>query len=125
MIRSGIGGWTFEDWRDGVFYPKGLRHSDELAFASRAVDAIEINATYYRMQKPESFRAWRDATPEGFVFSVKGSRFVTNRKELAGGEEAIGRFLDQGLVELGDRLGPIVWQLMATKRFDAPDTEAF
>lgn len=125
MIRTGIGGWIFEGWRGGVFYPAGLRHAKELAFASRAVGAIEINATYHRLQKPESFRAWREATPDGFVFALKGSRFVTNRKELASAEEPINRFLDQGLLELGDRLGPIVWQLMATKRFEPADLEAF
>src|SRR5687767_13552059 len=104
MIRTGIGGWTFAGWRGGVFYPPGLRHDDELAFAAQAVGAIEINATYHRLQKPESFRAWRDATPPGFVFAVKGSRFVTNRRELAGAGEALARFLGQGLTELGDRL---------------------
>lgn len=125
MIRTGIGGWTYEDWRGGVFYPKGLRHADELAFASRAVGAIEINGTYYRLQKPESFRAWRKAVPDGFVFTIKGSRFATNRKELASAEEPVKRFVDQGLIELEDRLGPILWQLMATKRFDPEDVSAF
>lgn len=125
MIRIGIGGWTFPGWRGGAFYPAGLRHGDELGFASRAVGAIEINATYHRLQKPESYRAWREATPKSFVFALKGSRFVTNRRELASAGEGLARFLDQGLVELGDRLGPILWQLMATKRFEADDIQAF
>ncbi|MET0180201.1 MAG: DUF72 domain-containing protein [Novosphingobium sp.] len=124
-IRTGIGGWTFPPWRGGVFYPVGLRQADELAFAARAVGAIEINATYHRLQKPASFRAWRAAVPPGFVFTVKGSRAVTNRTELAGAGPSIARFLDQGLVELGDHLGPILWQLMATKRFVPDDLAAF
>lgn len=125
MIRTGIGGWIYEGWRGGVFYPPGLRRDDELAFAARTVGAIEINATYHRLQKPESFRAWRAATPPGFVFAVKGSRFVTNRRELASAGEALTRFFAQGVVELGDRLGPIVWQLMPTKRFEPGDLAAF
>jgi uncharacterized protein YecE (DUF72 family) len=125
MIRTGIGGWSFAGWRNGEFFPAELRHADELHFAARAVAAIEINATYYRLQKPESFAAWRAASPDGFVFALKGSRFVTNRKQLASAGEPLARFLGQGLVELGDRLGPIVWQLMATKPFDPADTAAF
>jgi uncharacterized protein YecE (DUF72 family) len=124
-IRTGIGGWTYPGWRGGVFYPPGLRPAEELAFAARQVAAIEINATYHRLQTPASFAAWRAATPEGFVFTLKGSRFVTNRKELASAEPALARFLGQGFIELGDRLGPIVWQLMATKRFDPDDVAAF
>ena len=117
-IRAGIGGWTFEPWR-GVFYPPGTRQADELAFASRKVTAIEINGTYYSTQKPQTFAKWAAQTPEGFVFSVKGSRFCTNRRVLAEAGESVARFLGQGLVELGDRLGPILWQFMATKKFDA------
>lgn len=124
-IRTGIGGWTFPPWRGGVFYPPGLRQADELAYAAGAVGAIEINATYHRLQQPASFRAWRAAASPRFVFAVKGSRFVTNRKQLAGAAPALARFLEQGFVELGDRLGPILWQLMATKRFERDDIEAF
>jgi uncharacterized protein YecE (DUF72 family) len=124
-IRTGIGGWTYPQWRDGIFFPAGLRQADELAFASRAVGAIEINATFYRLQKPESFAAWRDAAPPGFVFSIKGSRFITNRKVLASAEEPMGRFFAQGLTELGEKLGPIMWQLAATKRFERDDVAAF
>lgn len=125
MIRTGIGGWSYPGWRGGAFYPKGLPQRQELEYASRQVGVIEINATFHRLQKPDSFRQWREQTPEGFVFSVKGSRFVTNRRELASAAEALDRFFGQGLEQLGDRLGPIVWQLAATKRFDAADVEAF
>jgi uncharacterized protein YecE (DUF72 family) len=123
-IRVGIGGWTFEPWR-GVFYPKGLSQKRELEFASRHVTAIEINATYYSSQKPESFAKWAAQTPEGFVFALKASRFCTNRRVLADSGESVSRFLGQGLVELGDKLGPILWQFMATKTFDPDDFAAF
>jgi uncharacterized protein YecE (DUF72 family) len=125
MIRTGIGGWTYPDWRGGTFYPKGLRQADEQAYATRAVAAIEINATYYRLQKPESFAAWRDIAPPGFVFSLKGSRFITNRKVLATADQALPRFLEQGFVHLGNKLGPIVWQLAATKHFEPGDVADF
>ena len=124
-IRTGIGGWTYPEWRGGTFFPKGLRQAEEQAFATRAVAAIEINATFYRLQKPASFVSWRKAAPPGYVYSLKGSRFVTNRKVLATAGEAMERFMSQGLVELGDMLGPIVWQLSATKRFEADDVAQF
>src|SRR6202167_6754046 len=111
-IRVGIGGWIFEPWR-GVFYPKGLAHRRELEFASRQLTSIEINATYYSSFKPADWIKWRDETPGGFVFSVKASRFCTNRKQLASAGESIARFIGQGMSELGDRLGPINWQFMA------------
>jgi uncharacterized protein YecE (DUF72 family) len=125
VIRTGIGGWTYPGWCGGAFYPHSLAHKRELAFASRAVAAIEINATYHRLQKPESFRQWHDETPDGFVFTLKGSRFVTNRKVLASAAEPLGRFFTQKLEQLGDKRGPIVWQLMAIKRFEAGDVAAF
>ena len=124
-IRTGIGGWVYPDWRKGNFYPEGLVQKRELEWASRQLGAIEINGTYHSLQKPESFRKWREATPDGFVFAVKGSSYITNRKVLAGAGPAFGRFLAQGLEELGDRLGPILWQLMATKKFEAEDVAAF
>lgn len=124
-IRTGIGGWTYEGWRGGTFYPPGLAQKDELSYATRAVGAIEINATFYRLQKSASFAAWRDTAPAGFVFSVKGSRFVTNRKELAGAGDALDRFFGQGLDQLQEKLGPIVWQLAKTKRFESEDLRAF
>jgi uncharacterized protein YecE (DUF72 family) len=124
-IRVGIGGWTFEPWRGGAFYPQGLTQKRELEFASRKVSSIEINGTYYSTFKPASWRKWREETPDDFVFSAKASRFCTNRRVLADAKESIGRFVDQGLVELGERMGPINWQFMATKKFDAEDFEGF
>ena len=123
-IRIGVGGWTFEPWR-GVFYPKTVKQKDELAYASRRLTAIEINGTYYSTFKPDSWKKWRDETPDGFVFTVKGSRFTTNRRELAGAGESVERYMAQGLHLLGGRLGPIFWQLPHTKKFDPDDLEAF
>jgi len=123
-IRVGIGGWTFEPWR-GVFYPEGLTQKRELEYASHALTSIEINGTYYSTFKPQSWRNWHDETPENFVFAIKGSRYVTNRKILAEAKASIDKFVNQGLTELGDKLGPINWQLMPTKKFDAADIGAF
>ena len=123
-IYVGIGGWTFEPWR-GTFYPEALTHKRELEYASHQLTSIEINGTYYSSFKPASWAKWRDETPEGFVFAVKASRFCTNRRVLAEAGELVQRFVDQGLVELGDRLGPINWQFMGTKKFDPDDFEAF
>ena len=123
-IRVGIGGWTYEPWR-GVFYPDRLSQKRELEYASSKLTSIEINGTYYSGFKPETWMKWRDETPEGFVFAVKASRFCTNRKILAEGSESVDRFLDQGLTALGDKLGPINWQFMATKKFDPVDFEGF
>ncbi len=123
-IRVGIGGWTFEPWR-GVFYPEGLSQKKELEFASRALTTIEINGTYYSTFKPDSWRKWHDETPADFMFAVKASRFCTNRRVLADAKESISKFLNQGLTELGPKLGPINWQFMATKKFDAADFAGF
>ncbi|MBW4330700.1 DUF72 domain-containing protein [Stakelama sp. CBK3Z-3] len=123
-IRVGIGGWTYAPWR-GTFYPDTLTQKRELEYASRAVTAIEINATYHRLQKPASFANWAKVVPDNFVFAVKASRYVTNRKVLAEAGESIQTFLNQGLSELGGKLGPILWQFMATKRFDRDDFGAF
>ena len=123
-IRAGMGGWTFEPWR-GVFYPDGLKQAAELEYAARHVTAIEINGTYYSTFKPDSWAKWRAATPEGFKFSVKASRFCTNRRVLADMGESMEKFLNQGIAELGDRLGPILWQFMGTKKFDPDDFEGF
>ncbi|GAB2605544.1 DUF72 domain-containing protein [Ramlibacter solisilvae] len=123
-IRVGIGGWTYEPWRDN-FYPKGLAHARELEYASRQLTAIEVNGTYYSTMKPSTFAKWRDETPEGFVFSLKAHRFATTRKQLATAGEPIQRFVGSGITELGPKLGPILWQLMPTHRFDAADLEEF
>jgi len=123
-IRIGIGGWTFEPWR-GTFYPEGLPQKQELHFASRALTSIEINGTYYSTFKPPSWIKWREETPDDFVFSVKASRYCTNRKDLRTAKESIDRFIAQGLIELGGKLGPINWQLMGTKKFDADEIASF
>lgn len=123
-IRAGIGGWTFEPWR-GVFYPEKLPQAKELHFASRALTSIEINGTYYRSQTPATYAKWARDVPDGFVFSVKGPRFATNRRVLAEAGDSIKRFLDSGVTMMGDRLGPILWQFAPTKKFDAADFGAF
>jgi uncharacterized protein YecE (DUF72 family) len=123
-IYIGIGGWVYPDWRDN-FYPKGLSQKRELEYASGKLTGIEVNGTYYGSQKPESFRKWRDETPDGFIFALKGPRFATNRRVLAEAGESITRFFDSGVTELKDKLGPVNWQFMATKKFDSGDFEAF
>jgi uncharacterized protein YecE (DUF72 family) len=123
-IRVGIGGWTFEPWR-GTFFPEKWPKAKELDYAAGKLTAIEVNGTYYSSQKPATFAKWAAAVPDGFVFSLKASRFCTNRRVLAEAGESIGRFVGQGITELGDRLGPILWQFMATKRFDRQDFGAF
>ncbi|MBL8692107.1 MAG: DUF72 domain-containing protein [Rhodospirillaceae bacterium] len=123
-IFVGIGGWTFEPWR-GVFYPDGLAHKRELEYASGKLTSIEINGTYYSSFKPETWAKWREETPDGFVFAVKASRFCTNRKKLADAKDSVSKFMSQGLHELKDRLGPINWQFMGTKKFEPEDFEGF
>ncbi len=123
-IRIGVGGWTYEPWR-GAFYPDGLAQKRELEYASRKLTSIEINGTYYGSQKPASFAKWHDETPDDFVFAVKGPRFATNRRNLGEAGESIERFFSSGVMELKDKLGPVNWQFMATKKFDAEDFEAF
>jgi len=123
-IRAGIGGWIYAPWR-GVFYPKGLRQADELAYAASHLTSIEINATHYRLQSPKSFNKWADTAPDGFVFSVKGPRLVTQQKALAETGGFIKRFFDSGLAELGDKLGPVLWQFPPFKRFDQADFAKF
>ena len=123
-IKVGVGGWNFPPWR-GVFYPDKLAQTKELEYAASKLTAIEINSTYYGSQKPDSFRKWASQTPEGFKFSVKASRFSTNRKVLAEGADSIKRFLTSGVTELGDRLGPLLWQFAPTKKFDEADFRSF
>ncbi len=115
-IHVGIGGWTFPPWR-GTFYPAALPHARELSYASRQVTSIEINATFYGSQKPASFARWHDETPDDFVFSLKAPRFATHRRELGEVGESVTRFLDSGLVKLGQKLGPILWQFPPTRTF--------
>jgi len=123
-IRIGIGGWTFEPWR-GTFYPEKLTQKRELEYASSKLGSIEVNGTYYSLMKPESFRKWHDETPEDFVFSLKATKFCTNRKVLATAGDSIEKFIMSGLLELKDKLGPINWQFMGTKKFDPEDFGAF
>jgi uncharacterized protein YecE (DUF72 family) len=124
QFHVGIGGWTFEPWR-GVFYPKGLPHAKELAYAGEHLTSIEINGTYYGSQKPESFRKWAGEVPDGFIFSVKGPRFAVNRRVLAEAGDSIKRFFDSGVTELGSRLGPVLWQFAPTKKYDEADFGGF
>jgi uncharacterized protein YecE (DUF72 family) len=123
-IYIGVGGWDFDPWR-GSFYPEGLARTKQLAHMATRLNATEVNATYYSTMTPATFAKWRDSVPEGFVFALKASRFCTNRKVLADGAPSIEKFRGQGLVELGDKLGPINWQLAHTKKFDAGDIAAF
>jgi uncharacterized protein YecE (DUF72 family) len=123
-IYVGIGGWTYEPWR-GPFYPDGLSQKRELEYAASKLTSIEVNGTYYGSQKPETYAKWRDETPDGFLFTLKGSRFCTNRKDLSQSAESVDRFLNSGIAELGPKLGPLNWQFMATKKFDPVDFENF
>jgi uncharacterized protein YecE (DUF72 family) len=124
QIRIGIGGWTFEPWR-GEFYPRGLPHAKELAYASERLTSIEVNGTFYRTQTPATFRKWASEVPKGFVFALKGPRYATNRRVLGEAGDSIKRFLDSGITELGDHLGPLLWQFAPTKKFDAVDFGKF
>ena len=123
-IHVGVGGWTFEPWR-GVFYPEKWPKAKELDYAGQHLTGIEINGTFYSSQKPASFIKWREAVPEHFVFTLKANRFCVNRRVLAEAGESIARFTGQGIAELGPKLGPILWQLAGTKKFDAEDMAAF
>ena len=124
QIHIGVGGWVFEPWR-GAFYPEGLPQKRELEYAASKLTSIEINGTYYGSQKPESFAKWHDETPDHFVFALKGSRYITNRRVLAEAAPSIEKFITSGLTELKGKLGPINWQFMPTKKFDPTDFEAF
>ena len=123
-IRIGIGGWTFQPWR-GEFYPKGLPHAKELAYASERLTSIEVNGTFYRTQSPATYRKWASEVPNGFVFSIKGVRFVTNRRVLKEAGDSIKKFLNSGVTELGDKLGPLLWQFAPFKKFDEADFGGF
>lgn len=123
-VRVGVGGWTFEPWRE-TFYPAGWPRARELEYASRQLSAIEVNGTYYSTFKPSTYAKWRDETPDGFVFTLKAHRFATNRRVLAEAGESVRHFVGSGLAELGSKLGPIVWQFAPTKRFEPADFGAF
>ena len=123
-IRIGVGGWTYDPWNE-TFYPKGLPRARQLEYASRTLTSIEIDSTYYRGMSPPIFQKWRDETPEDFVFAVKGSRFVTNRRVLAEAGPSMERFFTTGVTELKQKLGPINWQFATNKRFEPDDFDAF
>jgi uncharacterized protein YecE (DUF72 family) len=116
-VRIGVSGWTYPPWR-GDFYPTGLPQREELAYAASRLTSIEINGSFYALQKPESYRKWRDQTPDGFVFAVKGSRFITHMKRLADPAEPLARFFGSGVFELGPKLGPVLWQLPESFEYD-------
>lgn len=122
--RIGISGWSYTSWR-GAFYPEGLRPRDELAWASRRMNSVEINGTFYGLQRPSSFRAWRDATPDGFVFAVKGSRYITHMRKLRDVRAPLANFLASGVLALGEKLGPLLWQLPPALAYDADMIAAF
>lgn len=124
MHRIGISGWTYAGWR-GRFYPPGLAQRRELEFASREFDTIEINGTHYSLQRPSSFELWREQTPDGFVFSIKGSRFITHMKQLRNVETALANFFASGVLALREKLGPFLWQLPPRMKFDAERMESF
>jgi len=123
-VRIGIGGWTYPPWR-GVFYPDKLPHKKELEYASHALSAIEINATFYGRQSPKSWAAWEKVAPDGFQFAVKGSRYCVMKSKLADASEGLNGFFAQGFAALGPKLGPILWQLTNYRRFDRDDIAGF
>ncbi|WP_141007086.1 DUF72 domain-containing protein [Nocardioides humi] len=117
-IRVGTSGWAYASWR-GDFYPKGLVQREELSYLAGRMSSIEINGSFYSLQRPSSYRTWRDAAPDDFVYAVKGSRFITHLERLRDVEEGLGRFFDSGARELGPKLGPVLWQLPASLSYDA------
>ncbi|HXA26657.1 MAG TPA: DUF72 domain-containing protein [Acetobacteraceae bacterium] len=123
-VRIGISGWTYAPWR-GVFYPKGLAQKRELEYATCQFSSIEINGTFYGMQRPDAFADWADRAPDGFVFAVKAPRFITHIRRLREVETPLANFIASGLLRLGGKLGPILWQFPPNFRFDAERIEAF
>ena len=123
-VRIGISGWTYPPWRS-VFYPEGLRQKDELTYAAERMTSIEVNGSFYSLQRPESYLSWAERTPQGFVLAVKGGRFITHMKKLAGVETPLANFFASGPLSLGDKLGPLLWQLPPTLGLDVPRLEAF
>jgi uncharacterized protein YecE (DUF72 family) len=123
-VRIGISGWTYAPWR-GRFYPRGLGQRNELAYVAERMNSVEINGSFYSLQRRSSYEAWSAAVPDDFIFSVKGGRFITHMKKLAGIETPLANFLASGMLALGRKLGPILWQLPPTLGFDSERVEAF
>lgn len=123
-VRIGISGWSYKPWR-GVFYPTKLRIADQLSFASRAFSTIELNGTFYSLQLPSSYRAWYEATPEDFIFAVKGGKYITHLKRLRDAEQGLANFFASGVLELREKLGPILWQLPPTLTFEPERLRTF
>ena len=123
-IRVGLSGWSYDEWR-GDFYPKGLARSRQLGFVADRFDTVEVNGTFYSLASPKAMRSWAASTPTDFVFAVKGSRFITHNKKLGDVEEPLANFMASGLLELGDRLGPLLWQIGPRFTFDPERLERF
>ncbi len=123
-IRIGLSGWRYAGWR-GDFYPEGLVQRKELAYAAERFSTIEVNGSFYSLQRPASYATWRDETPDDFVFALKGGRFITHMKRLRDVDGAMANFFASGPLALGDKLGPVLWQLPARTRFDADVLDAF
>ncbi|MEU1963361.1 DUF72 domain-containing protein [Nocardia sp. NPDC019304] len=123
-IRIGTSGWVYPPWR-GTFYPEGLPHKRELTYLSEQLDSVEINGSFYSLQRPSSYQKWAEQTPDDFLFAVKGSRFITHMKRLRDGDDLLANFLASGPLALGPKLGPILWQLPPTFRFDADVLDDF
>jgi uncharacterized protein YecE (DUF72 family) len=123
-IYIGTSGWAYKHWR-GLFYPRGLRQRDELAYIARELNSIELNGSFYSLQRPDSYRAWYDQTPDDFVFAIKGSRFISHNKKLKDVDTALANFFASGLLLLKEKLGPIVWQLPERLKFDAERLDRF
>lgn len=123
-IRIGISGWRYEGWQ-GTFYPEKLPQKKELQFAAQHFNSIELNGSFYSLQRPTSFKSWSDGTPDDFVFSVKGPRFITHIRRLVDVEAPLANFCAQGILRLGKKLGPILWQLPPSSKFDAHLLESF
>jgi len=123
-VRIGISGWRYAPWRK-VFYPPGLPQRRELEYAGRTFDSVELNGSFYSLQRPESYRRWRDETPEGFVFAVKGPRFITHMLRLRNARVPLANFFASGVLALGDKLGPVLWQLPERHGYDPEQLEQF
>lgn len=123
-VRVGISGWRYRPWR-GTFYPKGLPQRRELEFVADRLRTVEINGSFYSLQRPESYRAWYAQTPPGFVFAVKGGRFITHMKKLAGIDTPLANFFASGVLALGEKLGPVLWQLPPNLGYDPDRLAAF